>query len=52
LGVRNLKNATDEAITLFSKKDAIDGIIMSRMIVSKAFIDAFYQPTALSPHCR
>jgi type I restriction enzyme R subunit len=47
---RNLKNATDEAITLFSNKDAVDVIIMKPYedYVGK-FDDAFEKLKAIAP---
>ena len=47
---RNLKNATDEAITLFSNKDAIEEIIMKPYDdYVKAFNDAFDNLLQITP---
>lgn len=47
---RNLKNATDEAITLFSNKDAIDVIIMKPYEdYTKKFNEAYDELTKLTP---
>ena len=47
---RNLKNATDEAITLFSNKDAIDVIIMKPYEdYVKKFNDAFINLLKITP---
>lgn len=47
---RNLKNATDEAITLFSNKNAIDVIIMKPYEdYTKKFNDAYDQLIKLTP---
>jgi type I restriction enzyme R subunit len=47
---RNLKNATDEAITLFSNKDAIDVIIMKPYEdYVKKFNDAFISMLKVAP---
>jgi len=47
---RNLKNATDEAITLFSNKDAIDVIVMKPYEdYTKKFNDAYEQLIKLTP---
>jgi len=47
---RNLKNATDEAITLFSNKDAIEEIIMKPYDeYAKAFNDAFINLLHIAP---
>ena len=47
---RNLKNATDEAITLFSNKDAIDVIIMKPYEdYTKKFNEAFEELIKLTP---
>ncbi len=47
---RNLKNATDQAITLFSNKDAIDKIILEpyKVYVSK-FNEIFHELIKLAP---
>ncbi len=47
---RNLKNATDEAITLFSNKDAIEEVIMKPYDeYVKAFNDAFINLLRIAP---
>jgi type I restriction enzyme R subunit len=47
---RNLKNATDEAITLFSNKDAIEEIIMKPYDeYTKAFNDAYINLLHIAP---
>jgi type I restriction enzyme R subunit len=47
---RNLKNATDEAITLFSNKDAIEEIIMKPYDeYAKAFNDAYINLLHIAP---
>lgn len=47
---RNLKNATDEAITLFSNKEAIDVIIMKPYEdYTKKFNDGFEKLTLIAP---
>ena len=47
---RNLKNKTDEAITLFSNKDAIEVIIMQPYEdYAKEFVEAFEQLKAITP---
>ena len=47
---RNLKDATDEAITLFSNKDAIEEIIMKPYDdYVKAFNDGFVNLLQITP---